>query len=171
MLVDRDGFRLNVGIVLANRKGHIFWGRRVGHDTWQFPQGGVNPGEEVEEALYRELHEEVGLQPEDVKLLGSTKSWLKYHLPKQYIRQNSKPLVVGQKQKWFILRLQSSDQKIRLNLNPTPEFDSWRWVDYWYPPKHVIYFKQKIYQRALRELHGYLSKPDFKKRPKEQKEA
>ena len=79
MLVDRDGFRLNVGIVLANRKGHVFWGRRVGHDTWQFPQGGVNPGEEVEEALYRELHEEVGLHPEDVKLLGSTKSWLKYH--------------------------------------------------------------------------------------------
>lgn len=171
MLVDRDGFRLNVGIVLVNQRGHLFWGRRVGHDTWQFPQGGVNPGEAVEEALYREIREEVGLLPEDVALLGSTRSWLKYRLPKQYVRQYSKPLVIGQKQKWFMLQLIASEQKIKLNVSATPEFDSWRWVDYWYPPKHVIYFKQQIYQRALKELHHLVGRNRLPPQNRETKEA
>lgn len=152
MLIDEEGYRMNVGIVLINDHGHVFWARRIGHDTWQFPQGGVNPGEEAHAACIRELHEEVGLVAEDVEILGETKEWLSYKLPQQYIRRNAKPKVIGQKQKWFLLKLKSSEQKIRLDLSSSPEFDSWRWIDYWQPVKEVIYFKRQVYRLALTEL-------------------
>lgn len=157
MLVDRAGYRLNVGIILINDSGRVFWGKRQGHEAWQFPQGGLAPGETPSEALFRELREEIGLDGEDVAILGVTKRWLKYRLPKQYLRHGSKPLVIGQKQKWFLLKLISSEQKIRLDLSDTPEFDSWRWVDYKEPPDLVIFFKKQVYVQALKELE-YLTK-------------
>jgi putative (di)nucleoside polyphosphate hydrolase len=152
MVVDRHGFRLNVGIILVSDRAQVFWGRRVGQDAWQFPQGGLAPEETAEQAMFRELYEEIGLSPEDVEILGCTKSWLHYRLPEQYIRYAVKPLVIGQKQKWFLLRLVKPDQKIRLDLGPSPEFDSWRWVDYGYPVDTVIYFKRHVYKQALKEL-------------------
>ncbi len=152
MVVDRAGYRLNVGIVLVNDAGRVFWGKRQGHDSWQFPQGGLAPNETAEEAMIRELREEIGLEPEDVTILGVTKRWLKYRLPKQYLRHGSTPLVIGQKQKWFLLRLTANEQKIRLDLSDSPEFDSWRWIDYNEPQKHVIFFKQNVYTQALKEL-------------------
>lgn len=161
MVVDRFGFRLNVGIILVNDEGQAFWGRRVGQNAWQFPQGGVQPNETAEQAMHRELYEEVGLEPTDVKILGCTEAWLKYRLPEQYIRQYSKPLVVGQKQKWFLLRLLGSAQKIRLDLGSSPEFDSWCWVEYWYPLSSVIYFKRNVYKKALKELESYLNVRDY----------
>lgn len=91
MVIDRAGYRLNVGIILANSSGRVFWGRRHGHDAWQFPQGGLGPGETSLEAMYRELREEIGLDRDDVVVLGSTKRWLKYRLPKQYLRHGSSP--------------------------------------------------------------------------------
>lgn len=163
MVVDRGGYRLNVGIILVNDAGRLFWGRRVGSDAWQFPQGGVRPRETVKQAMHRELMEEVGLEPGDVEILGVTKRWLRYRLPKQYIRRGPKPVVIGQKQKWFILKLRASEQKIRLDASETPEFDSWRWVDYDEPPEHVIFFKRHVYRLALDELQHHLetvSKPD-----------
>ena len=158
MVIDRAGYRLNVGIVLVNDSGRVFWGKRQGHEAWQFPQGGFLSGESAVQAMYRELHEEVGLSQEDVNILGSTKRWLKYRLPPQYIRHGKEPLVVGQKQKWFLLRLVSSEQKIRLDLSDTPEFDSWRWIDYDEPAKQVIFFKQQVYQQAMKELEQYLKR-------------
>ncbi|NKB47455.1 MAG: RNA pyrophosphohydrolase [Legionellales bacterium] len=158
MIVDRQGFRLNVGIVLMNEQGRVFWGKRIGHDAWQFPQGGIDAKETATEAVMRELHEEIGLSPEDVDLLGITPYWLRYRLPKQYIRSGGKPKVIGQKQKWALLKLNCPEQKIRLDLSSSPEFDSWRWVDYWYPPKHVIFFKRKIYQQALQALEPVLKR-------------
>jgi len=152
MIVDLKGYRLNVGIIIANENGFVFWGRRIGQDAWQFPQGGVSENESATDAMYRELNEEVGLFPEDVKILGSTKRWIKYKLPNQYLRKHSKPLVIGQKQKWFLLQLVASDRKIQLNLTNKPEFDSWRWVKYWHPVKEVIYFKRHVYKQALTEL-------------------
>lgn len=152
MVVDRAGYRLNVGIILVNESGHLFWGRRVGHDSWQFPQGGLNSNEAPVDAMFRELKEEVGLDRDDVVLLGSTKRWLKYRLPQQFVRHGSKPLVIGQKQKWFMLRLASSEQKVRLDLSASPEFDSWRWIDYFEPAERVIYFKRQVYRQALKEL-------------------
>lgn len=152
MLVDRNGYRLNVGIVLVNSSKRVFWGRRIGHETWQFPQGGVGIQESAEDAMFRELYEEVGLSPEDVTILGCTRHWLRYRLPQKFVRHGNSPKVIGQKQKWFLVQLVCPEQKIRLDITPTPEFDSWRWVDYWYPAKNVIYFKRQVYRQALKEL-------------------
>lgn len=158
MIIDRAGYRLNVGIILVNETGRVFWGKRQGHDAWQFPQGGLSSGETALDAMYRELREEVGLEKNDVEVLGVTKRWLKYRLPKQYVRHGRKPLVIGQKQKWYLLKLLSSDQKIRLDLSDSPEFDSWRWIDYQDPQDHVIFFKRQVYSQALKELNYYLNK-------------
>jgi putative (di)nucleoside polyphosphate hydrolase len=156
MVIDRAGYRLNVGIILVNGSDRVFWGRRSGHDAWQFPQGGLAAGETSLEAMYRELHEEVGLDKNDVEVIGSTKRWLKYRLPKQYLRHGSEPLVIGQKQKWYLLKLVSSEQKVRLDLSDSPEFDSWRWIDFHEPEEQVIFFKRQVYIQALKELEPLL---------------
>lgn len=158
MVVDRAGYRLNVGIILMNASGRLFWGRRSGHDAWQFPQGGLTKGERIETAMYRELREEIGLEYGDVHIVAVTKRWLKYRLPKQYLRRGTAPLVVGQKQKWFLLRLTASEQKIRLDLSDSPEFDSWRWIDSDIPQEQVIFFKRKVYTQALKEFEPKIRK-------------
>jgi putative (di)nucleoside polyphosphate hydrolase len=151
-VIDADGFRPNVGIILTNSRGQLLWARRVGgQDAWQFPQGGIKQNESAEQALYRELEEEVGLRPADVEILGVTRGWLRYRLPSRYVRQQQ-PVCIGQKQKWFLLRFLGSDEQINPTLNTTPEFDHWRWVSYWYPVNNVVAFKRDVYRRALREL-------------------
>jgi putative (di)nucleoside polyphosphate hydrolase len=151
-VIDSDGYRLNVGIVLSSRAGELLWARRIGQDAWQFPQGGIRRSENPEQALYRELEEEVGLQPQHVRLMGCTRGWLRYRLPKRLIRYGRKPLCIGQKQRWFLLQLVESDRYVRLDLSEKPEFDCWRWVSYWYPLQEVVPFKRKVYERALYEL-------------------
>jgi len=155
-VIDRDGYRLNVGIILSNDEGKVFWARRLGQDAWQFPQGGIDKSESPEEAMYRELTEETGLNPTDVKVLGCTDEWLKYRLPKRYVRRNQQPVCVGQKQIWYMLRMIGSESAVNLSRNPKPEFDSWCWIDYWEPTRKVIFFKRKVYKRALTELEPLL---------------
>jgi len=157
-VIDRRGYRLSVGIVVVSEQGKLLWARRIGNpDAWQFPQGGQVSNETPREAMYRELTEELGLSPQDVKYLGETKKWLSYRLPKQFRRYSTKPLCVGQKQKWFLLRLLVSDNHIQLDKSDSPEFDCWRWVDYWYPIKQVIKFKQKVYRKVLQEFEKLLN--------------
>lgn len=151
-LIDDDGFRANVGIIVANDAGKLLIAGRAGRKGWQFPQGGVAPGESAEQAMYRELEEELGLESGDVELLGVTDDWIPYRLPDRYIRKNSKPLCIGQKQRWFMLRLVSDVSAVRFDRTDKPEFDRWRWVDYWRPVNEVIYFKRRVYARALHEL-------------------
>lgn len=151
-MIDSDGFRPNVGIILANHRGEVLWARRIGQDSWQFPQGGINRDETPEEALFRELGEEVGLSPEDVEIIGCTRGWLRYRLPRRMIRQNSHPVCVGQKQKWFLLRMLSPDARVCVSSTDSPEFDGWQWVSYWYPLGQVVSFKREVYRKALREL-------------------
>jgi putative (di)nucleoside polyphosphate hydrolase len=151
-VIDRDGFRANVGIVLMDGSGKLFLGRRTGGKGWQFPQGGMLSGESAEESLFRELHEEVGLAPAHVRLLGATAHWLRYRLPTRYQRRGQRPVCVGQKQRWFLLQLSAGEADIRLDATAAPEFDRWRWVDYWQPVKEVIYFKRPVYVKALHEL-------------------
>lgn len=151
-MIDADGYRPNVGIILTNHAGQLFWARRVGSTGWQFPQGGIRPEESPEAALYRELNEEIGLTSDDVEVLGSTQKWLRYRLPRRYLRHGSQPLCIGQKQMWFLLRLVGSDAGVRFDLTDSPEFDSWAWVDYWQPVDEVIFFKRKVYEQALTEL-------------------
>lgn len=156
-MIDKDGFRSNVGIILANNDGHLLWARRVGQASWQFPQGGVDQGESPEQALYRELQEEIGLVEKDVEVIASTQDWLKYNLPKKYLRTRNNPVCIGQKQKWYLLRLLAEESNINLDSGyETVEFDHWRWVSYWYPLSNVIDFKKDVYRHALKELSPHL---------------
>lgn len=151
-IIDDEGFRANVAIVLCNKNRHVFWAGRAGRRGWQFPQGGVNAGEAPLDAMYRELEEEVGLTAADVELVGQTEDWLSYRLPKRYRRTNSEPVCIGQKQRWYLLRLTGDESSLRFDTTATPEFDRWCWVDFWYPLRNVIFFKRGVYRRALREL-------------------
>ena len=156
-MIDSEGFRANVGIVISNQKGQLLWAKRYGQNAWQFPQGGIDEGETPEQTMYRELYEEVGLRPEDVKLLKQTQKWLYYRLPTRYLRQGSKPLCIGQKQKWFLLQLIGDEKLIRFDRGSRPEFDHWRWVSYWYPIRSVIDFKRDVYRDALSDLLSSLN--------------
>jgi putative (di)nucleoside polyphosphate hydrolase len=156
-MIDPDGYRPNVGIVLANAERRVFWAQRINNDGWQFPQGGMNTDETPEEAMYRELEEETGLTANHVELLGATPGWLRYRLPARFQRRNSKPLCVGQKQVWFLLRFLGDESAFNLNGFGDPEFTGYRWVDFWYPPDNVIKFKRRVYQRALTLLEPMLS--------------
>lgn len=151
-VIDLDGYRENVGIVLTNEAGRVLWARRIGQNAWQFPQGGICRNESPEEAMYRELREEVGLDVADVMVIARTRDWLRYQLPKHLIRRRSRPVCIGQKQVWFLLYLVGDEEKVRLDLCDQPEFDRWRWVDYWRPVREVVSFKRKVYRRALEEF-------------------
>jgi putative (di)nucleoside polyphosphate hydrolase len=151
-VIDREGYRHNVGIILVNPRGKLFWARRIGEDSWQFPQGGIRADETPEEALFRELAEEVGLRPEDVEVVGWTQDWLRYRLPKRFVHQRRKPVCIGQKQRWFLLKLISHEERVRLDASAKPEFDHWCWVDHEAPVNEVVSFKRNVYQRALDEL-------------------
>lgn len=162
-MLDREGYRPNVGIVLLNKRNEVFWGKRVGQHSWQFPQGGIQHGESPEQAMFRELHEEVGLLPEHVQIIGRTRDWLRYDVPEEYLRrQHSSRLhrasYRGQKQIWFLLRLVGLDSDIQLRASDHPEFDAWRWVPFWIQLDAVIDFKREVYQLALSELARYLSR-------------
>jgi putative (di)nucleoside polyphosphate hydrolase len=150
-MIDPDGYRPNVGIILMRPDGQVFWARRARRDGWQFPQGGMHSDETPLEAMYRELDEETGLGPDHVDVLGSTRGWLRYRLPSHAMRQGGP--CIGQKQVWFLLRFNGEDADVRLDRQPRPEFDQWRWVDFWYPLEHVVRFKRGVYVRAL----GYLA--------------
>jgi putative (di)nucleoside polyphosphate hydrolase len=151
-VIDSDGFRTNVGIVLIRDGGEVFLGRQVGGRGWQFPQGGVQAGEQLEQAAYRELQEEIGLSPTDVSLIGQTRRWLRYRLPAKYVRRNRHPMCIGQKQRWFLLRLRRNTAQFDFGRTPEPEFDQYRWANFWEPAREVIYFKRAVYMQALTEL-------------------
>jgi len=144
-----------VGIVLSNAAGEVFWARRRGQDAWQFPQGGIQQDETPVEAMYRELHEEIGLDAEHVEILGQTSDWLRYQIPDHLLRHRSKPLCIGQKQIWFSLKLVGDEKDFNLACSDKPEFDQWRWVDYWKPVDEIIDFKRGVYEEALKELEKY----------------
>jgi len=158
-MIDPDGYRPNVGIVLLNRERQVFWAQRVNNDGWQFPQGGMRTDETPVEAMYRELQEETGLLPSHVELLGSTPGWLRYRLPRKYQRHFSKPLCIGQKQVWFLLKFLADDSAFSLTLTESPEFSNFRWVDFWYPAENVIRFKRRVYRRALSLLEPMVDEP------------
>lgn len=149
--IDEQGFRANVGIIIMDEANRVLIAGRRGRTGWQFPQGGVQQRESAEQAMYRELREEVGLEPSDVAVAGVTREWIRYTLPKRYVRP-SEPVCVGQKQRWFLLSLVTDRERLCFDATDEPEFDRCRWVDYWQPVEEVIYFKRKVYIRALSEL-------------------
>jgi putative (di)nucleoside polyphosphate hydrolase len=158
-MLDREGFRPNVGIILLNANNEVWWGKRVREHSWQFPQGGIKYGETPEQAMYRELEEEIGLRQEHVKIVGRTRDWLRYEVPDHFIKREVRGHYRGQKQIWFLLRMVARDNEVNLRLTDHPEFDAWRWHDYWVPLDVVIEFKRDVYQRALQELSRFLTWP------------
>jgi len=155
-MLDREGYRPNVGIILCNAKNEVFWGKRIREHSWQFPQGGIKRGESPEQAMYRELYEEVGLTPEQVAILGRTKDWLRYDVPIHWVKREWRGSYKGQKQIWFLLRMLGRDTDVSLRACDHPEFDAWRWNQYWVSLESVIEFKRLVYEKALNELARYL---------------
>ena len=155
-MIDEQGYRPNVGIILCNQENRVFWARRCGQNGWQFPQGGIDSHETPEQALFRELNEEVGLAPEHVHIMGRTRDWLRYDIPTQFSRSPRTSHFRGQKQIWFLLRFLGSEEHVRLNACDRPEFDSWRWVEYWSALGQIVEFKRAVYEQALRELEPLL---------------
>ncbi len=154
-MVDQDGFRPNVGMVIVNRNSQVLWARRIRQNSWQFPQGGIKEDETEEEAMYRELYEEMGLNDKDLYIMQTSQRHYRYRVPKrmQVSRTNSEYL--GQKQRWFLLALndeETEDLNVRFNWCKRPEFDGWRWVSYWYPIRNVVPFKRDVYRKILTEF-------------------
>jgi len=109
--------------------------------------------------MYRELEEETGLKREHVKILGRTKNWLHYNVPSHWVKREWRGTYKGQKQIWYLLRLTGRDHDIHLRASEHPEFDAWRWHDYWVPLDTVIDFKRDVYRKALHQLAQYLERP------------
>jgi putative (di)nucleoside polyphosphate hydrolase len=162
--IDRDGYRKNVGIIVCNNRCQVLWARRVRHDGWQFPQGGIEPEESARDAAFRELYEEIGLESSDVHLLGATDNWLRYDVPyaakSHYYRRTRQ--FRGQKQRWFLFKLVSQESSVRLDISDTPEFDQWQWVDYWRPLQQIVEFKKSVYRKALTELEPLLQQLEYR---------
>ena len=155
-MIDKNGFRANVGIILINAQQQVFWGRRVGNqNAWQFPQGGMKEAETDEQAMYRELYEELGLLPQHVSVLDRVRPWIYYRLPRHLRRYRSKPLCIGQKQKWFLLQLMTTDGHIALDRSEKPEFDRFQWVSVDHALSNIVDFKRKAYRRAVRHLAAH----------------
>lgn len=157
-IFDAQGYRFNVGIIILNANNQVFWGRRLKQDAWQFPQGGINAGESAEQAMYRELWEETGLLPEHVTIVGETQHWLSYRLPLRFRRRRRPGNIqcVGQKQKWYLLRIKEDDAPFDLTRAGEPEFEQWIWLDYWQAIDNVVHFKRNVYTQALQELATFI---------------
>ncbi|HYP68191.1 MAG TPA: RNA pyrophosphohydrolase [Thiobacillaceae bacterium] len=157
-MIDREGYRPNVGIILCNARNQVFWAKRIKQHAWQFPQGGIQAGETPEAAMYRELNEEIGLAPQHVRILGRTRNWLRYEVPDSWVRRDCRGIYRGQKQIWFLLRLTGRDCDVSLRATDHPEFDAWRWNEYWIELDSVVEFKREVYRRALEELERFLAR-------------
>jgi len=161
-------YRANVAIVLCNEFAQVLWARRIDHHGWQFPQGGVGENESTLDAVYREMQEELGLKSSHVELIGATKDWLTYDIPRRFVRVRSERRLKGQKQKWFMFKFIGNESDFCLDCSEYPEFDDWQWVDYWTPADRVISFKRDVYRRALTELEPFVNqihhRHQFKKR-------
>ena len=151
MIIDSEGMRHNVCIILCNEQGKIFLAKRVNKDAWQFPQGGINKGEEPVEAMYREMHEEIGVNKNEVKLISESTNWFRYKIPKKIVDMNNYKYI-GQKQKSFLVKV-PKDLKFNFKNSEEPqEFDDFTWVNYWFPIHKTIFFKKHAYRNMLVEF-------------------
>ena len=152
-MIDQDGYRLNVAMVLVNNAGRCWLGKRKVGDqfAWQFPQGGLEADESPEAAMRRELLEEVGLEPGSVAVRAQSQQWISYDIPAEYSSKRL-PNIRGQKQKWFLLQLLADAQEINLQSSKSAEFIDGFWVSYWYPLSCVVGFKRAAYREGLAAL-------------------
>ena len=152
MKVNNEGYRPNVAIVVINSMNKVLICRRKNTRTWQFPQGGIDNGEDIKKAMYRELSEEVGLSKDDVSLVGESEGTISYDIPKTIRSKVLGGKFKGQEQKWFLLKLKKDNSEIKLDNETFPEFDKYEWVSFWQPLNRIVDFKREAYREALSEL-------------------
>lgn len=164
------GYRPCVGVMVLNTEDKVWIGRRAGSKKknnppgpnlwWQMPQGGIDKGEDPAVAALRELHEETGIEPADVKIIAETRHWYRYDLPADVAGRKWGGRYKGQTQKWFALRFSGSDAAV--NINPQPpheiEFDDWRWASHNELLDLIVPFKREVYAAVLTEFAGLLKK-------------
>ncbi len=156
-LIFDDGFRANVGIVIFNQKQQVFFAKRRYQSGWQFPQGGIQLGESPKKAMFRELLEETGLDKKSVEVIYVSDHWYDYRIPKKSIRKATNgTTVIGQRQKWFLLKLKDQSTSIVLNSSSEQEFDSWKWIAPDLSIKQVIGFKQDVYKKVISEFIPFI---------------
>jgi putative (di)nucleoside polyphosphate hydrolase len=153
---DARRWRRGVGIMLLDRKGRVFVGRRIDTpDAWQMPQGGIDPGEDPRAAARRELKEEIGT--DRAEFIAETGAWLRYELPPELQRRKLwGGRYRGQEQKWFAMRFLGSDADIDLATHH-PEFDAWKWAPAADLPALIVPFKRALYQAVLTEFRDILA--------------
>ena len=157
--IARLPYRPCVGVVLANDEGRVFLGQRadVEAPAWQMPQGGIDPGETPRQAALRELEEETGLRPDQVRVEAETAGWLRYDLPAEMVPRLAGGRFRGQEQKWVLCRLVAPDTAINLQ-TAHPEFRAWRWATPEEAIAEIVAFKRPIYEAVLAEFAPHLGK-------------
>lgn len=148
-------YRLGVGLVIINKNKQIFVGKRIDSKTWQMPQGGIDPGETPSKAAIREMKEEIGC--DGGKIIAEAKNWYCYDLPKKAIPKLWGGKYKGQKQKWFLIELTSSEEEIDLSNSEYPEFEAWKWVTREELIRLIVKFKKKLYISVVREFKHFLT--------------
>lgn len=155
MSLDLSLYRPNVGVVLFNPAGKVWLGRRAATrppHNWQFPQGGIDEGEDLEVAALRELKEETGVH--SVELVGRTKDWLVYEYPPGLAGAKPARGYQGQKQIWFALRFLGEDSEVDLDSHGEAEFDAWRWAELAEAPSLIVPFKRPVYEQVVAAFDG-----------------
>ena len=154
MSIKKLPLRIGVGAIVLNEKNQVFVGKRKDNpvDKWQMPQGGVNRGEDLIEAMKRELHEETGIQ--NIKILNEIDGWFEYELPNYLLGKIWRGKFRGQKQKWFIVKFLGNDKEINLEIDK-PEFIEWQWLDIENLPNVIVDFKKKVYEQLLPKIRNF----------------
>ena len=156
MIKKKLPLRTGVGAIVLNKKNFVFVGKRKDNpiDKWQMPQGGVDNGENLKNAMLRELEEETSIK--NIKILKEIDYWLHYELPKNLLGKIWKGKYRGQKQKWFIVKFLGDDSEINLKTKK-PEFIEWKWIEIDKLTGVIVDFKKEVYKKLVKEIKNFLN--------------